>query len=66
MNKFYVYNGNYSELIREGLLRRENWVEVIYFFALFLELPTQERHKSVVFSNCQFIWKPCNLSLQVI
>jgi len=49
MNKFYIYPGNNSYLIKEGLLRRGNWQE--------------ETDESNAFTQCNFIWKPTNLTI---
>ena len=35
MNKFLVLKGNYSNVIKEALLKRGNWEEV-YFLLIFI------------------------------
>jgi len=49
MHKFYIFPGNNSYLLREALLRRGNWQE--------------ETDNTNPFMECQFIWKPVNLSI---
>ena len=47
-NKFYIYSGNSSYLVRELLKERGNWEEV------------EDKYKATKISN--FIWKPTNFS----
>lgn len=48
MNKYYVYGGNSSYLIKDLLKERGNWEDV------------EDKYKATKVSN--FIWKPTNFS----
>lgn len=47
-NKFFIYGGNFSYLLRELLNARGNWEEV------------DDKYKATRISN--FIWKPSSFS----